>query len=76
MTDANSSMLIFKTDHWIIKHRADSKLPGYLILVSKNQSANSLSDLSDTELNELVRYALSLGKLCFTKEAFSFVRYC
>ncbi len=46
-------MDIFETDYWLIKHRADSKLPGYLILVAKEKNAISLSDLSDNALHEL-----------------------
>ena len=46
-------MNIFETDFWLLKHRADSKLPGYLILVAKEQSAISLSELSDKALQEL-----------------------
>ena len=46
-------MLIHETSHWILKHRADSALPGYLILASKNLNAESLSKLSLDALNEL-----------------------
>jgi diadenosine tetraphosphate (Ap4A) HIT family hydrolase len=46
-------MLIFETDHWLLKHRADTTLPGYLILVAKNSHTTSLSGLSAYALSEL-----------------------
>ena len=46
-------MLIHETNHWVIKHRADSKLPGYLILSAKNPDIDSLSQLSCEALSEL-----------------------
>ncbi|MBP6985218.1 MAG: hypothetical protein KBB83_01350 [Alphaproteobacteria bacterium] len=46
-------MLIHETSHWILKHRADSKLPGYLILQAKSPQADSLSKLSCNSINEL-----------------------
>ncbi len=46
-------MLIHETSHWILKHRADSKLPGYLILAAKYLHTDSLSKLSCNALNEL-----------------------
>lgn len=45
-------MLIYETSNWLLKHRADSKLPGYLILAAKNKT-DSLSGLPSNALNEL-----------------------
>lgn len=47
------TMLIHETEYWRLKHRPDSKLPGYLILVSKDEDADSLSDLHPAALAEL-----------------------
>jgi diadenosine tetraphosphate (Ap4A) HIT family hydrolase len=46
-------MLIYETDHWRLKHRRDSKLPGYLILIAKGQGVGSLADLTPEALAEL-----------------------
>jgi diadenosine tetraphosphate (Ap4A) HIT family hydrolase len=46
-------MLIHETNNWILKHREDSKLPGYLILAAKTSSSESLSGLSYDSVNEL-----------------------
>jgi len=44
---------IYESAHWSLKHRVDSKLPGYLILVSRAQEADSLGDLPPDALREL-----------------------
>lgn len=46
-------MRIHETEHWILKQRGDSKLPGYLILASRADDATSLSDLEHEALCEL-----------------------
>lgn len=46
-------MIIYETDHWLLEHRKNSKLPGYLILATKDISAVSLSDLPLSALSEL-----------------------
>ncbi|AYG69671.1 MULTISPECIES: HIT family protein [unclassified Rhizobium] len=43
---------ITETDAWLVSHRANSALPGYLIISAKN-FANDLSELSETALREL-----------------------
>ncbi len=51
MTTA-SQFLIAETDGWLVSHRANSALPGYLIIASK-RSANDLFDLPDSALREI-----------------------
>ncbi len=43
---------IYQTQHWLINHRIDTALPGYLMLGSV-AAANDLSDLPDTAIVEL-----------------------
>ncbi|NEI73534.1 HIT family protein [Rhizobium lusitanum] len=45
-------LLITETDEWIVSHRANSSLPGYLIIASK-RFANDLSELPEDTLREL-----------------------
>jgi len=45
-------LIIKKTDHWIVNHRVDSKLPGYLMVASRHESAH-LFDLPPAALAEL-----------------------
>ncbi|GAC1045640.1 HIT family protein [Rhizobium sp. No.120] len=47
-----SQFFIAETDEWLLSHRANSALPGYLIITSK-RSANDLSELSDSALREI-----------------------
>jgi len=49
------NMLVHENRHWSLKHREDSKLPGYLILTSKVSGEGSLSELEDGALEELGR---------------------
>ncbi|MCC2645614.1 MAG: hypothetical protein K0R94_1392 [Burkholderiales bacterium] len=46
-------MLIYESKYWQLKHRQDSKLPGYLILAAKETKSSSLADLSHESLTEL-----------------------
>ena len=46
-------MLIYETENWLLKQRADCKLPGYLILAAKNAKSSSLAALLPSALNEL-----------------------
>ena len=43
---------VAETDGWLVNHRMNSALPGYLIINSK-MDTNDLSDLSETALKEL-----------------------
>ncbi|MGV1794608.1 HIT family protein [Rhizobium sp. A37_96] len=45
-------LLITETDGWIVSHRVNSSLPGYLIIASK-RFASDLSELPDDTLREL-----------------------
>jgi diadenosine tetraphosphate (Ap4A) HIT family hydrolase len=45
-------LIIKTTDHWIVNHRIDSKLPGYLMIASR-ASTTKLSDLPAAALGEL-----------------------
>ncbi|MFK0166513.1 HIT family protein [Rhizobium sp. NPDC090279] len=47
-----SQFLIAETDEWHVSHRANSALPGYLIIASK-RAADNLSDLADDALREI-----------------------
>jgi diadenosine tetraphosphate (Ap4A) HIT family hydrolase len=49
---AASQFFIAETDGWLVSHRANSALPGYLIIASK-RSANDLFDLPDDALREI-----------------------
>jgi len=44
--------MIYESNNWLLKHRGDAKLPGYLILISKNDTDN-LSSLSNSALAEI-----------------------
>ncbi len=44
---------IYESTNWLLKHRADSKLPGYLILVSKSAEADSFGSVPQEALQEL-----------------------
>jgi diadenosine tetraphosphate (Ap4A) HIT family hydrolase len=50
--------IIFQTKYWIVKHRSDSRYPGYLIVLSTEPVLN-ISDLSEEALIEM---ALVLAK--------------
>lgn len=41
---------IHETDHWLINHRIDSALPGYLIMGSTDAGATDLAALDDAAL--------------------------
>jgi diadenosine tetraphosphate (Ap4A) HIT family hydrolase len=43
---------VFETPHWLVNHRANSALPGYLMIGSK-RFADDLSELEDEALLEL-----------------------
>jgi diadenosine tetraphosphate (Ap4A) HIT family hydrolase len=45
-------LIIKTTDHWIVNHRVDSKLPGYLMISSRHKTAQ-LDDLPPAALAEL-----------------------
>jgi diadenosine tetraphosphate (Ap4A) HIT family hydrolase len=45
-------LVIKQTDHWIVNHRVDSKLPGYLMIGSRIDTTN-LFDLPAAALSEL-----------------------
>ena len=45
-------LIIKTTDHWIVNHRVDSKLPGYLMIGSRRDTSQ-LADLSPAALAEL-----------------------
>lgn len=47
-----TSLIIHETSHWLINHRLDSHLPGYLMLSAK-QMTNSLATLPIEALAEL-----------------------
>jgi diadenosine tetraphosphate (Ap4A) HIT family hydrolase len=47
-----SNAIILETEHWLASHRADSALPGYLILGSR-QATNELHRLPERALTEL-----------------------
>jgi diadenosine tetraphosphate (Ap4A) HIT family hydrolase len=49
---AASQFFIAETEKWLVNHRANSALPGYLIIASKT-SANDLFDLPDDTLREI-----------------------
>jgi hypothetical protein len=45
--------MIFETEFWNLKHRPDSKLPGYIILAAKKSEHHSLAPLSNQALCQL-----------------------
>jgi diadenosine tetraphosphate (Ap4A) HIT family hydrolase len=45
-------LIINETEHWIINHRVESTLPGYLMIGSRKETTN-LSDLSSAAQAEL-----------------------
>ncbi len=46
---------IAETDGWLVSHRMNSALPGYLIIASETL-ADDLSELSDEALCEIGRF--------------------
>lgn len=50
--DISPHFIIHESSHWLINHRMDSALPGYLMLSSKEMT-NSLAALSTEALAEL-----------------------
>ena len=44
--------MVFKTEHWVVSHRKDSRYAGYLIISSKDE-VNELHKLSNQTLSEL-----------------------
>ncbi|MDZ3992203.1 HIT family protein [Pseudomonas sp. Teo4] len=50
--DISPRFIIHESPHWVINHRMDSALPGYLMLSAK-QMTNALSALSSDALAEL-----------------------
>lgn len=50
--DIPSRFIIYESRHWIVNHRMDSALPGYVMLSAK-QMTNSLSAFSAQALAEL-----------------------
>jgi diadenosine tetraphosphate (Ap4A) HIT family hydrolase len=55
-------LIIKTTDHWIVNHRVDSKLPGYLMIASRADTAK-LSDLSAAALGELGKLLAEAQKI-------------
>ena len=49
---APDSLIITETDHWIVNHRVDSALPGYLMVAAKMETTH-LFDLPPAALAEL-----------------------
>ena len=45
-------LVVGETEHWLVNHRVDAALPGYLMVASRAE-ADCLSDLSDAALAEL-----------------------
>lgn len=52
-------LMVYETDHWIVNHRVNSKLPGYFMVGSK-MDTNDLSMLPTGALTEL---GIHLAKL-------------
>jgi diadenosine tetraphosphate (Ap4A) HIT family hydrolase len=50
--DVPSRLMIYESMHWVINHRVDSALPGYVMLSAK-QMTNSLAALPTEALAEL-----------------------
>ncbi|NBB11214.1 HIT family protein [Pseudomonas sp. SLFW] len=50
--DIPSRFIIYESRHWVVNHRMDSALPGYVMLSAK-QMTNSLAALSAQALAEL-----------------------
>lgn len=50
--EVSEQFKVAETDGWLVSHRANSALPGYLIASAK-QLAHSLSELSESALREL-----------------------
>jgi diadenosine tetraphosphate (Ap4A) HIT family hydrolase len=50
--ETTSPFFIAETEAWLVSHRANSALAGYLIIASK-RSADDLSNLSDNDLREI-----------------------
>jgi diadenosine tetraphosphate (Ap4A) HIT family hydrolase len=52
MPTRHANSIIMETEHWLVSHRADSALPGYLILGAR-QATNELHRLPELALAEL-----------------------
>lgn len=50
--DISPRFIIHESPHWVVNHRMDSALPGYLMLTAR-QMTNALSSLSSEALAEL-----------------------
>ena len=50
--DIPPRFIIYESSHWVVNHRIDSALPGYLMLCAK-QMTNSLAALPEQALAEL-----------------------
>jgi diadenosine tetraphosphate (Ap4A) HIT family hydrolase len=53
---------IFQTKYWIIKHRSDSRYPGYLIILSTEPVLN-ISELSEAALLDMAMVLAKAEKL-------------
>lgn len=51
---------VFSNTHWIVTHRRDSRYDGYLI-ISSEETASDLSDLSDEAMSSLGLVMKTLG---------------
>ncbi len=68
--------IILKTNNWIVNHRIDSSLPGYVILQSIHNHMN-LCDLSKKAIQEMViimgYIEKSLKKIIFPKHPYIYI---
>ncbi|WP_426576958.1 hypothetical protein ACP179_22255 [Xenorhabdus stockiae] len=63
--------IILKTNNWIVNHRIDSSLPGYVILQSSHNHMN-LCDLSNKAIQEM---GILMGYIEKTLKKFIFPKY-
>jgi len=47
------AFVVFESPRWIVNHRLNCALPGYLMVAARDESARSLSDLDAAALAEL-----------------------
>ena len=46
-------LVVGETEHWLVNHRVDTALPGYLMVAARGAGADRLPDLSGAALAEL-----------------------
>lgn len=55
---------VFQTKYWVVKHRSDSRYPGYLIALS-TESVLNISELSEEALIDMALVLAKTEKLLF-----------